>query len=736
MAGEARPLSIAFVLPYGEPSEGFFPDALLEHVCALARDRGHDARLVRVYYDGRDSARDTEVRERLVRWLDERNADVVVVERLFDAKPIRDHVARAPHRRAVMMSWGDGDAIEGIDLIVGRRPGLVRGGTTRRSPSAGELAHAFVEVIDAIARGDDPSGFGETKPAKLARPFRAALDHDVIAPGPTPSITRKYLFGNAGCPFALDPMENATFARVELPNDAQIARLGCAFCHAGGDYQKRADEELVDELLDQAKHYLDHAPGVSELVLVDQHAIRILAPLIREATKRSFRPVRWLFSARADAWIREIARVNDAVEAARAGGHTIELYLSGFEALCDRELVRYNKGVTVDELVAAVEAMRARKKSDRHVFEYARARGHSLILWNPWTQVEDLRETIDHVRTHGLCELFTDLGKNRLRLYPDLPITYAAIRDAAIVEAWEDDDEGAARRKGYSVEQPWRFLDPRTRIAYALARKLRDRLGPETELPQLNAIVRSNVSDVDRVMRDLDALVGAMPEPPRGDRASAVLFAGACNNGCPTCPNRDRWLDDDLEARVDAARASSARAILLAGREPTIHPRFLELVKRARGEDDRSVGVVTNGRRFAYRSFAEASVGSGLRAASVKLFAPDAATADAIVRVPDAHVQALSGIAELRRAGLRAFEIRAPLNEKNLASFEDYADVAAQAEIGRIRLEIGLDALGLDRLSDAADAVRRLLARAHSLGITVSASPIVAGTRAFDALPS
>src|SRR5258708_32835018 len=92
--GASRRLSIAFVLPYGEPSEGFFPEALLGHLCALARDRGHEARIVRVYYDGRDAGRDAETRARLAGWLEERAADLVVVERLFDPAPVREHVSR------------------------------------------------------------------------------------------------------------------------------------------------------------------------------------------------------------------------------------------------------------------------------------------------------------------------------------------------------------------------------------------------------------------------------------------------------------------------------------------------------------------------------------------------------------------------------------------------------------------------------------------------------------------
>jgi pyruvate-formate lyase-activating enzyme len=448
--------------------------------------------------------------------------------------------------------------------------------------------------------------------------------------------------------------------------------------------------------------------------------------------------------------MRDSSRMTDAIAAAREGGHAIELYLSGFEALCDRELVRYNKGVTVAELLSAVSAMRARRKAHPSTFEYARARGHSLILWNPWTAPDDLAETVHNVRANGLGELFTDLAKNRLRLYPDLPITYAAERDGAVADAWDDLDEGAARRKGYSVERPWRFLDVRTRLAHALVRDLRDHLGPETQLPQLAAVVAEigdgwrDVVDADipriceQVRVELRALEAALPPPPSGARAQVVQFAGACNNGCATCSNRDAWLDDDepaLFARVDAARATGRGPIVLAGREPTIHPAFTRLVTRARGDDDRLVGVVSNGRRFSYRAFTHTSIAAGLRAASIKLFAPAAASADAIARVPGAHQQALDGIVELHRAGVHAIELRAPLHRDNVGAFASFAELAGASQVDRIRIELGLDALGLTRLGDAAHAVERLKTRGFELGLHVCATPASAGTRGFETLP-
>lgn len=769
-AAPATSLSVGFVIPFGEPVEGYFPDTLLELCCARARELGHRAALVRVYYDGRDDERDAAVRDALAGWLEERAVDLVVAERMFDPAPVRAHLARAPGRRAALVSWGDGDAIEGFDLVIGRTAGRTRNARTRRSPSAGELVRAFEGVLRALASGEDPAmvpgvarvvdgalvAGPEASPEPLPRPFRPALDHDVIAPGAAPPITRKYLFGNAGCPFADDPAENPHYVGLDLRATPTLARLGCAFCQAGGDYQKRPDPEVVGELLEQAAFYHDRLPLLRDLVIVDQHAPRFLAELLRAARARGLRPLRWLFSARADAFVREEGRVREAIAAAAEGGHALELYLSGFEAFCDRELTRYNKGADVATLLRAVRTMRALAREHPGTFDHARARGHSLILWSPWTSTEDLHETTANIRQHGLLDLFEDIGRNRLRLYEDLPITLAAARDGALTDAWDEGDEGAARRKGYAVERPWRFLDARTRLAFAIARGLRQRLGAATEVAQIEAAARfagrsaasgeaipalaaRALADVDHLARALAALADGRGRAPHlaSTRAHPALLGGACNNGCPTCANRDRYLDDDERAalaRIDAARTAGG-PIVLAGREPLLHPAFLRLVERARGADHRSVGVVTNGRRLAYRPFTISAVRAGLRAASVKLFAAEAATADAVSLDAGGHAQALAGLAELRRAGVTAFELRVPLHHLALRALEASADLAARAGARGIRVEAALDAIGLDHAAEAITALARLEDRCAALGVPLAASRLEAGTRAFDALP-
>lgn len=759
---------MAFVLAYGEPREGFFPDTLLALLGAVARDEGHRAAMLRAYYDGRDPLRDDDVARRVTDWLTERAASVVVVDRLVRPDVLRAYARAGPGRVVVYVTRGDSfDPIDGVDLVLGALPGMVRQGTTRRTPSHHDLAAAFADLLRALHPGRDPLAVpgvsrldhgalvqGPPLPRATARrPFDALTSHDVIAPGDAPKSLRRTLFGNVGCPFSDDPTRLPLYQGLMLPAGPTVARLGCAFCDLGGDYEKRPDAEVIAETLEQARFWSAHDPAVEELVLSDQHPLRYLPALLRAAHREGVRPLRWLFAARVDTFVRERARVEAAIEAAEETGHRLELYLSGFEAFSDAELLRYNKGVSAQEQRAAIAAMRDLAQQHPAAFSYNRARGHSLILWNPWTTPEDLAASAAALREQGLAEMFHEPARNRLRLYEDLPIYYAAQRDGALRDDWDPGDSGAGARKGYNPERPWRFLDPRTRRAYDLTRWLREELGVDTALAQLTAAADAARDHPDVPLHDLraglhdlrDALRALLRErppgaPPRGRsvRARAAHVTGPCNNRCHGCAQGDVWRPPHREAlltRVDDARAQPG-PVLLLGREPTLHPAFLEAIARARGDDRRAVAVVTNGRRFAYPSFAAAAAAAGLQAASVKLFGVTAATADAVCDAPGAFAQAVAGIRALRHHGVRALELRPCVYAQNLDELPRAAELARRLGAPRLRLEIALDAVGLAHLHRAARAVDALARRCAALDVTLDAHPLEGGTSADTRIPA
>ena len=757
-------MRVAFVIQHGEARYGFFDDTLLSLLCADARSAGHEAEVVHVFFDGRSADRDAAVRAELKAWLAERRTQLVVVERCVDL-PSLTEFAQSPECTLVQVTRGDSlDPAPGASFIVGALPGLTSHSRVARTPSIDSLRQSFEDLLRCLRSGSATEGVaGVTRlvdgellpgppiePNAKPRPFEPVVEHQVIALDAPPASTHKTVFGNVGCPYAQDPYKLPHFLGAEAPERVGLSRLGCAFCPMGGDYQVRADPEVIASLITQAQYYVEALPKLEALVLSDQAPVRYLAGLMHAAGAAQIRPLRWLFPCRADAFLREDQGLVAAIEAACGADQILECYLIGFEALCQRELDRYNKGVQVSELVQSVERMRELKANYPDNFDYARARGHSLVLFNPWTSPQDVFESTEALRQHGLLELFDEIARNRLRLYSDLPITYAAKRDGAL-EVKNSIGSGAGRRKGYSQEIPWRFLDPRTQVLADVSELLRGQLGTESELSQLRAAATLSLSTEGLELPQLDSRLSALTEAvgdllhderrpaglprARTQRAAAVLFAGACNNGCVACPNRDRFFSDDEDAlseRVGSAR-QHAKPVLFAGREPSMHPALFRLLQAARGEDARAVGVVSNGRRFSYPAFTEACVQSGLRAASIKLFAPTATTADQISRAEGAHAQALEGLHQLSVAGI-ALEIRAPMHRANLDAFEEFAAIAGEFGAS-LRVEINLEALGLTALEEAAGALRRLIAACISARIALEAAPLSAATRDFRYLP-
>lgn len=386
---------IALVLPYGARSDGFFPDTFAGQLAADARAAGHHAEVVRVYYAGDRGADDRAIAARLAAWLEDGGFDVVALERMFDPAPIAAWKAGAPHRRVVLVVRGDSiEPTPEVDAIVGWRRGATRTGHTRRAVTVWQIADAFAALIAALATHADPAtvpGVATVVDGAIAHatplppergPRRAlapVLDQATIAIGAAPTIVRRTVFGNAGCPYAADPRALPMYRDVAWPADVEVAERGCAFCSLGGDYERRADAEVIASLVAQAAHIARHAPATRALVLDDQHALRYLAELLTAAAAAGVPPLRWLFAARSDTFVRERPRVEAAIAAAAATGATVELYLTGFEAWSDAELARYNKGVTVAEQLAAVAAMRALAAAHPRAFAFAEAKGHSLI---------------------------------------------------------------------------------------------------------------------------------------------------------------------------------------------------------------------------------------------------------------------------------------------------------------------------------------------------------------------
>lgn len=130
----------------------------------------------------------------------------------------------------------------------------------------------------------------------------------------------------------------------------------------------------------------------------------------------------------------------------------------------------------------------------------------------------------------------------------------------------------------------------------------------------------------------------------------------ACNNACAHCYNEAQRFEmaslnlAEWQQVLDKLAALGVPHIILTGGEPTLYPELLPLIRSA-DNLGLMVGMNTNGRRLAQRSFAEALAEAGLNHVQVTLESTRAEIHDAMVGA-NAFAQTVTGIQNALASGL------------------------------------------------------------------------------------
>jgi hypothetical protein len=169
-----------------------------------------------------------------------------------------------------------------------------------------------------------------------------------------------------------------------------------------------------------------------------------------------------LLDTRCDELVRRRADLDAACEALRESDMRLHIALVGVENFSRPELQRMNKGLTPLTNLDAAIAMLELERDHPDTFCFREHGGLSLILYSPWTTLEDLALNLRIIHITGLERICGKTLSGRMRLEPGLPITPAAIRDGLIADDRYDDAafETAALNL-YAEEIPWRFQDER-----------------------------------------------------------------------------------------------------------------------------------------------------------------------------------------------------------------------------------------------------------------------------------
>ncbi|MFH1024478.1 MAG: radical SAM protein [Planctomycetota bacterium] len=142
---------------------------------------------------------------------------------------------------------------------------------------------------------------------------------------------------------------------------------------------------------------------------------------------------------------------------------------------------------------------------------------------------------------------------------------------------------------------------------------------------------------------------------------AVIELTHRCNLLCTHCYNRDRnrAAGDCPELSVEevfpllaALRDEGNLFIALTGGEPLLHPRFFDILDRAR-DLHQSVQILTNGTLLDAAIVAKLASYPNLLGVSVSVYGARKGTHDAITRTPGAFVRTWEGTRRLRDAGIR-----------------------------------------------------------------------------------
>jgi hypothetical protein len=245
--------------------------------------------------------------------------------------------------------------------------------------------------------------------------------------------------------------------------------LGCSFC-TSFPLRKPAQDVVVfaSRLVAAACRQLPDR-GERRFELRCQGLWRRLEEFLRELIRLKARRAELIFSPRIDELLATRAGLRRCLPLLAESGLAVRIYGMGVENFSPAENLRLNKGVTARQVHEAAAFIAETKAAWPGQFRCERGR-LSMILFTPWTTVQDLRLNAAHI---ARCPLIDGGVLNqRLQLFRGRPIASLARRDGLVVRRG-----GAFYNSGCIIqadqhEIPWRFKHPDVALLWRFAQKL------------------------------------------------------------------------------------------------------------------------------------------------------------------------------------------------------------------------------------------------------------------------
>jgi MoaA/NifB/PqqE/SkfB family radical SAM enzyme len=185
-------------------------------------------------------------------------------------------------------------------------------------------------------------------------------------------------------------------------------------------------------------------------------------------------------------------------------------------------------------------------------------------------------------------------------------------------------------------------------------------IGRETDAEALIATAVANGSSIAPASNDPDVVA-------RANAAAVAAFAATrprqipildeemphCNDNCIHCGVSEIMAGArdistlEVFGHLESLRSTGADSVMFAVSELTIRPDFVRIVRAAQRLGFKTIAVVTNARRMAYREFAESTVEAGATHFLVSVYGATARVHQSMTRTPESFAQTIAGLDHL-----------------------------------------------------------------------------------------
>ncbi|MEM5781767.1 MAG: radical SAM protein [Candidatus Aenigmatarchaeota archaeon] len=200
---------------------------------------------------------------------------------------------------------------------------------------------------------------------------------------------------------------------------------------------------------------------------------------------------------------------------------------------------------------------------------------------------------------------------------------------------------------------------------------------------------------------------------------SPYLYVGYyCNNNCIFCSEADEYLEQLKEKPLSQIKQQLKTIrkyydfVNIMGREPTIRPDILDIIKFAHALKFRQIGITTNGRLLSIKSFAKAILTSGVNQIGISLAGASANIHDQQTRVPGSFNQTMMGIKNILKYKTKdvSLLINLPLNRLN------YQELNREM---KLLIHLGIKEINILNISPLSrrSRTKKIIMPMHQLGV-------------------